>query len=92
MLDYPEREIASSYVCIIYLHHCVFLAEGRKEFNTMFRTLLKDNSRKPEGFELNDNQLIPSKGVLHAWAYTDDGSWVEWEDTLNQDEAQVYLM
>lgn len=53
----------------------------------MFRALLKDNSRKPEGFELSEHQLIPNKGVVHEWCYTDNGSWVQWEETLELDGA-----
>ncbi|KAF4522383.1 hypothetical protein B566_EDAN012965 [Ephemera danica] len=68
-------------------------AEGRKAFDSMFRIVLKDNSRKPEGFELGETQLIPSKGTLHEWAYTDDGTWVQWEDTIQiDDDAQSNKM
>jgi len=58
------------------------LAEGRKLFDAAFRAILKDSSKKPDGFELSDHQMVPSKGVLHDWVYTDGGSWVQWEETL----------
>jgi dynein heavy chain, axonemal len=51
-------------------------------FDTAFRAALKDNRKKPEGFELSEHQMVPNKGVLHDWVFTDSGGWVQWEDTL----------
>jgi dynein heavy chain, axonemal len=27
--------------------------------------------------------MVPSKGVLHDYAYTDSGGWVPWEETID---------
>ncbi|XP_065334185.1 dynein axonemal heavy chain 3 [Cloeon dipterum] len=73
--------------CLIWGAGSTLTAEGRKLFDAGFRAVLKDSSKKPEGFELADHQMIPNKGVLHDWVYTDGGGWVPWEEILESGDS-----